>query len=822
MKDFPGYFDELIRTRTGTSPHFILCMEWESGDEYYSEVPFTFGSDVCNDIIISLSPIITQERDDGRGISTTLSVSLDGTSYDLKSIVDTLIIEGTVGTLYQTYDGLLPADSHPVFKGIVRGDISYNEGERLLTFNLEPQLGEGEIGYEVTADQLPDFVESIEDAAWPLGFGHCLRVPAVRVAGTTGNFVKYDLILKTSYTQNNFSNRLQMKMEPQGAYTVDDILLPPSSNAAPITLTIGSYEFTGYFDASTFTSDASFAYADFVVKSSNVPVTETMSRTTTSIRSAANQHSYGTTMRIAGNLTTNLVGKYVGVVVQYARNFNTTDTRYTLGTGTIVNKVTGQSYSGGITTITFAQQCIYPLYRTFNWNGGTYHYGGFNILSDDLHYQTYSKYQTIKSISWYSDYLKNNWGDYHTNIQTEQDSLYPATSWFRSSTVIPKDEPDVATWNIDAGTNIDTFESGDKPENTYIFNIAPTNGIIDKSGPDVVGYKKDKTTLVRIPTEYYTVLENRTNLITGQTVSAITVNPALSSIEDEEWSDEIFISFKSNFMGGETNTANQIRNLINNYMTGLVADDTTFDAVATKIAAYPSHFVLYRTHNVLDLIFDMAWQARCALWIDSGVVYITYLSEEMSSQKTIDSSDIDVKSATLSFTQTEGLITKLTGTFRVDHERDNPKYVIYKNTSLSEKYGLQEQSKYFFIYNIKSLVEKSVNFWGYRMANLWRYIMFTSPIDLFEVDINDCVTIDFDFLSTNNIRGLLKSQTYDLQNYKVASVFQLASKAGDVDGSNKPNEDDDFWTGINGPSGSDISPGDPEDQDEFLAAESGA
>ena len=55
--------------------------------------------------------------------------------------------------------------------------------------------------------------------------------------------------------------------------------------------------------------------------------------------------------------------------------------------------------------------------------------------------------------------------------------------------------------------------------------------------------------------------------------------------------------------------------------TNLDWDDDSFAHVRTRLQPFPANFPINDRRNVLQVLQELAFQARCALWIDDGVVY---------------------------------------------------------------------------------------------------------------------------------------------------------------------------------------------------------
>ena len=129
-----------------------------------------------------------------------------------------------------------------------------------------------------------------------------------------------------------------------------------------------------------------------------------------------------------------------------------------------------------------------------------------------------------------------------------------------------------------------------------------------------------------MPTDYYTV----STVNYGPIIAVIiTMERQLSTYRytdgtNQGWSNEIYVTFESSV---GPNTVDIMKYLIDTYTT-LAYDNDSFNYCAEKLAAFPSNFALLETKNIIDVLRDIAFQCRCAIWISDDVFYMKYLPEE--------------------------------------------------------------------------------------------------------------------------------------------------------------------------------------------------
>jgi hypothetical protein len=273
-------------------------------------------------------------------------------------------------------------------------------------------------------------------------------------------------------------------------------------------------------------------------------------------------------------------------------------------------------------------------------------------------------------------------------------------------------------------------------ESEILYTVSLLPGTVD----GVAAYKSTKKGfryLTPIPESLYTVYE--TDYV-GYQVVEIGFDKALR-LYDERWEDQIYVSFTSSI---GPNPVDIIEWLINKY-TDLTIDSASFTSVKTATTNYPNNFYLTDRPDVHDLIQDIAYQSRCAVFIRNDVVYIKYLSEEPSSERTINESDIMFGTFKEFLSETEDVYTthkvawKKAGAPVRDDQRVERKVVLKYNV---DKYGTVTEEWDYYTYNIYELVLKSSTFWLIRKANSWRKVAFTLPIEHMDLDVGDCITLN--------------------------------------------------------------------------------
>lgn len=302
----------------------------------------------------------------------------------------------------------------------------------------------------------------------------------------------------------------------------------------------------------------------------------------------------------------------------------------------------------------------------------------------------------------------------------------------------------------------------------YVVSITPVT--ID--GVWVYRTVDDIRSLVPLPTDYYSVI---TETFGALTVTYIRLN-TLPSIIDSSYEDEIFVDATSTI--GD-NTVDILIWLINTF-TNAEYDTVSFNATRTLLENYPMNFALRERINIFDLLYEIAWQARCAIWMVDNKFYIKYLSKADTPVATLSDSDIVQGSMILSFTPTEDIVTKFVAKWRYNYLQDEPNQVILRyNVS---KYGSQRQEFDFFAYNIQELVIKSATFWLIRYANTWKKLEITCFLPALRFDVWDTITLNFSdtFVANSNVPAVIESMTFNPETLRVELVLWIPVRTGEM------------------------------------------
>lgn len=326
----------------------------------------------------------------------------------------------------------------------------------------------------------------------------------------------------------------------------------------------------------------------------------------------------------------------------------------------------------------------------------------------------------------------------------------------------------VADWSLELGDEIVHSTSS---EQVFIANLYES-----KTVNEVMAWKEEdgKRILAPVPDSYYSV--DLAFIIAGFITTAIKLKRPLKEYEGENWEDEIFVSLSSTL---SANTSEVIEWIVETW-TGFTVDASSFASVETSLTNFPSNFALLTKEDSISLIEDIAWQARCAVWVTNDIVFIKYLSIEPDTDLTITNTDIEVGSLALTLTDTEELVTILKGKWQPDYSLPENTIILRNNVPI---YGVHEEEVDIFIYNEEELVQRTLTFWLIRKSNTWKKILLTGFLNLLELEIFDTVklNLDTDWFSDSPVKTVVENIDYDNESQSIGLTLWLPIRSGFMD-----------------------------------------
>jgi hypothetical protein len=244
------------------------------------------------------------------------------------------------------------------------------------------------------------------------------------------------------------------------------------------------------------------------------------------------------------------------------------------------------------------------------------------------------------------------------------------------------------------------------------------------------------------------------------------------------YGDDVFVTFQSTV---GPNVADILIWFIEHYSQHSY-DATSFNAARTYLANYPANFSISDRKPVMQVLQEIAYQARCALYLRDEVFYLLYLPVAPTPVSTITEDDILAdQGMTITYTpDSDSLVTKAIGTWEAMGAQDQPNQIILRGNIT--KYGLLEEDTDYYIYNNADLVIKAMTFWMIRKTNTWKQLSFNAPLTMLALETFDCVNLNFakPYVASSEVIGIVKQAAYDSASNSVALVVWVPVRAGEM------------------------------------------
>ena len=720
-------FDGLTKLaeKLGNESVFIVEIDWAGTPVSYAD------RDVAGipGRIVEISELDNIVGVTNNDSSEELSITLIDTDGSIKNILDTYDVHQRNVRVYQYFEGLDIADKFLLFAGKLSSPIIWSENKRTVRFTVISQLEDREFGFSAEEGQFPFLPKDLVGKAWPVIFGKVLDVPALRVnKAVTGTTLCGVGIVTGGEAHENFSD----------------------TNGCGIGLSLGQAFFQiNHLNRVSAAYDAAFEHAQAAAiraqvneirtqaqKSAGGAVAQkscTVSARSKTVADAESQGQGCNPIRILGGedfLQNTSIELNIGGGIFRGRmqddKFHVSSRRFPIDETTVDSIVSA------------ANICV-------NIGGDN---GGIQTLETQVPFVTISNTRGIETIKSEAAFFCSLSDGSATNTNEVMQHR-----WF---------EP---------GTRVSMHS--DEPI-TYIVSITPGTVLAVKAYKQFEGIKK----LVNVPNDLWQVQTVTYGSITA--VQVVTTKP-LSTIPDQGWEDDLYVTFESTI---GPNIIDILKYIITNYTNSdLTWDSISFDAVAENLEPFPANFPVLDRRNTIDVLRDIAFQARCALLLNNGVFYIKYLPEEPGIDDTITVSDIYRESVEVTLTSTENLVTKMVVLWRLswaDGNGEKPERIILRHNV--KKYGTKEKEFDFFIYNQPDIVLKCATFWLIRNSNTWKQIRFSVPLTKLQLETFDTVSLDLpNYVASSAIKAIVQKANYNSDTYQIDMECWVPVKAGTMD-----------------------------------------
>lgn len=717
-----------ITEKTGTEPIAIVEIDWGVGGspKRYADraIPGIHGRILQLGQLDNVVDILSATS------SQEIPLILDDSDGSIKSIIDSSDIHERDVRIYQWFDGLALSDKFLLFAGKISSPLTWNEADRSFKFSAVSQIEDKEFGFSVEEGDFEYIPSSLIGKPWPVIFGKVLDVPALRVnqavKGTT--------------------------LCPVGIISGEDLHTQVPVGGVDCALGQSLAVMSAQV---SFLNVCASAWANYDPDKQSQLIEQ------------ANDIRAQIAIAAAGRLTQE-------------------DCATTLRAQKLAD---AKEEGEGCNPVRILGGEDFPQnqHLTLNINGGRFS-GSFNgdqfTITSRWHPENDTKSQnlfdSIEDEQCEVDTPAQQW-DFSMDVPPGEGDFLDNTQIRRRGFVIclipMKSKPSTSQvaqhfW-ADAGSEVSI--AGAEPQ-YFIASITPGTVHAVKAWKNFNGIRR----LVNVPNSLWSVQSATYGPITAKYV--VTTKP-LSSIEGQGWEDDIYVTYESSV---GPNTVDILRYIIDNW-TDLSYDTTSFNAVETALDPFPSNFAVLDRKNTLELIKEIAFQARCAVWVNNGVVHLKYLPEEPSSDQTITVSDIAFdqgSSVEVEATPTEDIITKMIIRWRVSYaleEENGPETMILRNNV--KKYGTKTEEFDWYIYNQPDIIHKAATFWLIRKSNTWKKMTFRGYLNLLRLETFDTVTLDLAarrYVASESVKAIVEKADYDSASNTVALTCLVPVRYGEM------------------------------------------
>lgn len=707
----------------GTEPINIIEIQWVDGGERYSYADRDIEPGVQGKIY-DLGELDDVVNIDGGGQSQKITVTMDDVDGSIKQIIDNYDIHKRPCWVYQWFQGLDLSDKFLIFRGQISSPIEWDEGARTVTFDVISQIEDVWFGFSAEEGFFFNMPQDLVGKAWPVVFGTCLNVPALKlkpaIHGTlaTGTGVA-DAYGHSLNVQNIIGTGItEVTFTRPTVTTKVDITSVVIKNAVKCPNIFLGWQSSG-------TENAGFSGS-----------------TLNSIYGPDPQCVLGIQEQLAAEgfrYNQELGFQIADVVVFNGKLFpQGVSVKVNMGGGHFVGVFTGNNFhiTGRSLPTDFSAWRSDTPYDV----GEIVHFGGFTFEALARTTNVPPAAPRVGSVGTLAITFPlpgdGNW------LCT---GLAPAQGFFWAS----------------AGSDV-FLESAQ--EIVYEANIMPSTVLRVAAFRNLDAGRQ----LIDVPPQYYTI---RTTNFSTFSSTEIVLNREMSTL-GLGWENDVFVSMTSPV---GPNVADVLQWIIERY-TEFTIDTGSFATARTQLDNYPAHFAVLDRKNVLQVLQEIAYQTRCALYLKDGVFFIKYLSMQPDIDDTIGVSDIMANSLKLFHSQTEDLITQYTASWVEDYSIDQPNFMVLRlNVS---KYGTHRLDYNYYIYSIDTLARKSATFWLIRRANTWRKLSFSTALNKLNLEVFDCVGLNIPHLAPTTIRGIVEKASYNSATNQIDFVVWTPLKSG--------------------------------------------
>jgi hypothetical protein len=718
-----------IATKAGTEPIAIIEVVWRKDGNPILYADRDIG-DSIKGRVLSVSDLDNVVGVSENTSSQEISITLDDTDGSIKEIFDTSDIHKRDVRLYQWFEGMDLDDRFLLFSGKLSSPITWNERDRTVAFAVVSQLEDKEVGFSAEEGEFPFIPSNLIGKTWPMIFGTVADVPALQfnhaVTGTAlcgvGILGGQDQHRNVPIRDDGNHGRNMFLLWKQ-----NEFLNTAASAFEQAFRDTGNFQYQSQGAQLREQQDANFQQQQ---DANNKKLQE---------EQCAAQQREQTLVQDLGCNPVRILG---------GEDFPQ-DTTISINIG------------GGIFT-GYMHDDNFHIQQRYHQESET---SAQNAYEDTRSNQGCSDQEPAEFFN-FNMKVPVPYGDPDLTIK----DTVRLWGWVGARPKVSRSNTNKVAqyaW-FDAGSSVSMFS--DEPI-TYVASIIPGTVLAVKAYKELNGVR----TLVNVPNHLWYVETKNYGPVTAVQIKF--QNP-LSTILGQGWEDRIYVTFKSD-VGPHTNDI--LEYIVTNY-TDLEVDATSFAAVRSKLDQFPMNFPILDRKNSLTVLDEIAFQARCSLWVSDGKVYIKYLPEEPTADDTIALSDMDAdKSVEVGLTATEDLITKLKVLWHLNWSDEGEKSIILRHNVA--KYGTQEEEIDFYCFSQPDIVLKVATFWLIRKANSWKKIKFTTFLQKLNLETFDCVDLQMGskgYVANGNVKAIVTEAKYNSADNTINFECWVPVRAGEM------------------------------------------
>ena len=173
-----------LAQQLGNEPINIVEVDWADGivPRQYADRTIPNGADTIPGKVVEIGDV-----DDAIDITTynntskQVSITLDDTDGSIKALFDSYDSHKRTVRIYQWFTGLAMSDMFLVFTGRINTPISWSERDRTVKITALAQIEDKELGFSAEEGNFPYIPSDLVGKAWPMVFGTVYDYPALHI-----------------------------------------------------------------------------------------------------------------------------------------------------------------------------------------------------------------------------------------------------------------------------------------------------------------------------------------------------------------------------------------------------------------------------------------------------------------------------------------------------------------------------------------------------------------------------------------------------------------------------------------------------------------